>query len=122
MSMLVPRLWNCCWTIRPADWLTETSKITAATPITMPSTVRPARILCFAKARKATRRIIESVHGSITGAVVWRSPSADDVVCMPATTSCPSRRLPETNSVELLSLSPVTIGTAASRSPSSTQT
>ena len=31
--------------------------MTAATPMTIPSTVRPARILFFAKARKATRTI-----------------------------------------------------------------
>ena len=55
MSTFVPMLWNWSCTIRPADWQIETSRMTAATPMTMPSTVRPARILFFASARKATR-------------------------------------------------------------------
>ena len=63
MTTFVPRLWNCCWTISPADWLTETSRITAATPITMPSTVSAARILFLARARRATRMISQRFMG-----------------------------------------------------------
>ena len=45
-------------TLFPADWLMETSNITAHTPITMPNTVKAARILFFANARRATRMMI----------------------------------------------------------------
>ena len=63
-TRLVPKPWNCSWIITPVDWLIETSKMTAATPMTMPSTVRPARILFFAKARKATRTISKRFMGA----------------------------------------------------------
>ena len=44
-------------------------------------------------------------------------------VCIPVTSDiCPSLRSPETTSVKLLSLRPVVIFTADSRSPSMTQT
>src|SRR5208337_3994015 len=59
MIALVPIVWSWSCTNWPADWQIETRRITAATPITMPKTVRPARILFFASARKATRRIIK---------------------------------------------------------------
>ena len=123
MITLVPRLWNCSCTIRPADWLIETSRMTAATPMTIPSTVRPARSLFFAKARKATRKIIkrfmivplpERVGGDhYSPAAIWR----------PTTSSCPSVRSPETSSVQLLvAQAGGQSSTAASRSPSATQT
>ena len=59
-STFVPSVSNCICTIRPADWLIETSRITAATPITIPSTVKPARVLFLVRARIAMRKIIET--------------------------------------------------------------
>ena len=46
-STFVPKLWNWSLTILPADWLIETSKITAPTPMTIPSTVRSGAGLVF---------------------------------------------------------------------------
>src|SRR5208337_1380000 len=58
MIALVPIVWSWSCTNWPADWQMETRRMTAATPMTMPSTVSPARILFFANARRATRTII----------------------------------------------------------------
>src|SRR6266513_5415140 len=51
MSTLEPRFWNCVRTIRPAPWPIDTIVMTAAMPITTPSTVRPERSLFFASVR-----------------------------------------------------------------------
>ncbi len=104
MSTLVPMLWNCSCTIRPADWQIDTSRMTAATPMTMPSTVRPARILFFARARSATRRISRgswpSHMGGGGGGEDFFAAAARP--CVPTTTSWPSARSPETSSVDAL--------------------
>ena len=54
----MPRLWNSPWTNWPALWPIDTIVVTAAMPITTPSTVKPARILFLASARKAIRKVI----------------------------------------------------------------
>src|SRR5262245_45192852 len=57
LMTFVPRLANWLCTSMLALWPTETMVVTAAMPITTPSTVRPARILFLASARKAIRRV-----------------------------------------------------------------
>src|SRR3989304_7055329 len=59
INTFVPRVLNCSCTIKPADWLIEISRITAHTPMTIPSTVKVAPILFFAKARSETRMVIQ---------------------------------------------------------------
>ena len=53
----VPSPWICPCTSALALSPMETIVVTAAMPITMPSTVRPARILFLARARKAMRTV-----------------------------------------------------------------
>ena len=54
---LVPSPCNCSLHERPALSPIETIVVTAAMPMTTPSTVSPAQILFLAKARRATRRV-----------------------------------------------------------------
>src|SRR5262249_34550390 len=65
---LVPRPWSCPWTSAPALSPIETMVVTAAMPMTTPSTVRPARILFFARARRAMRRVRKNfIKGLLAG-------------------------------------------------------
>ena len=53
---LVPRLWNCPCTSALALWPIDTIVVTAAMPMTTPSTVRPARSLFLASVPQGAGR------------------------------------------------------------------
>ena len=62
-STFVPSDVNSPCTSRLALWPTDTIVVTAAMPMTTPSTVSPARILFFARARSATRTVSQKPIG-----------------------------------------------------------
>ncbi len=66
---LVPRASNWLCTRALALWPTETIVVTAAMPITTPSTVSPARILFLPSARRAIRTVMGEIISS------WSAPS-----------------------------------------------
>ena len=65
---LEPRFWNSFCTSWPAPWPIDTIVVTAAMPMTTPSTVSPERSLFLASVRSEMSRQVDEVHGRYLGA------------------------------------------------------
>ena len=117
-----PQPWNCSRIIRPADWLIETSRMTAATPMTIPSTVRPARASCSSPGLEKPRRTVSKRFMNVSQSMVVDRPLRSMCLHGPVTTNWPSCNLPDTTSVNFSPSKPVAIFTADSKSPSTIQT